>query len=225
MTDAAGKPRWERWLAVAAILVPASIALAGHLIGRELKQAEISAQDRRDDLNRELTRAQLRISQAGVINTLMPALTSVNPQTRRLAVGAVLVAIPEDGPALARIVAESDEDKDVKVAAKASLSSRFDQLLQAMYGSDSSTRVQSARELIRWWQGDSDATRAILNYAEAHLDNQQGTFNTVVVLTDFILKALSPHKPAILRFAEKARTNGPKTGAQLDALLRKISAS
>lgn len=225
LATSAGKPRWERWLAVAAILVPASIALAGHLISRELKQAEISTQDRRDALNQELARAQLRISQAGLINTLMHGLTSANPQERRLAVRAVLVALPEDGPALVRTVAESDEDKSVKAIAKTTLSNRFDDLLQAMYGPERSVRIQAAQAMISGWRGDSAAVGTILNYAEAHLDNEQGIFNTAVVLTDFTREALLPHQQAIRRFVEKARVNGPKTEAQLGVLLKKFSVS
>lgn len=225
MTEAsapAGKPRWERWLAVATVLVPASIALAGHLIGKEIKNTEIAAQDHREALNRELARSQLRISQAGVINTLMHALTSANPQERRLAVRAVLVALPEDGPALVRIVAEGDENQAVKAEAKATLSNQVNDLLQALYGPEKSARIQAAQALVGAWRADPAAAGAILAYADAHPDNEQGIFNTVIVLTDFTDQALLPHHQAIQRFADKARANGPKTDARLTALLAKI---
>jgi hypothetical protein len=118
------KDLWDRLASLATILVPAAIALAGHFIARGLKQAEISSEERRAEKSRSIAEANTKIAQASLINTMMKSLTSSNPQERKLAVEAVLIALPEQGPVLVRTIAQYDEDKTVQTAAKTSLQQR-----------------------------------------------------------------------------------------------------
>jgi len=108
------KDVWDRFTALATILIPAAIALAGHFIAQGLKQAEIRSEDRRAELSHSIAETNTKIAQASLINTMMKSLTSADPQERKLAVQAVLIALPEEGPVLARSIAENDEDKSVQ---------------------------------------------------------------------------------------------------------------
>ncbi len=118
MADAPKKDVWDRLTALATILVPAAIALAGHFIAQGLKQAEISSEERRAEQSHVIAEANTKIAQASLINTMMKSLTSTNPQERKLAVVAVLIALPEQGPILVQTIAQSDEDKTVQAAAR-----------------------------------------------------------------------------------------------------------
>ena len=64
---------------------------------------------------------------------------------------------------------------------------------------------------------------ALLAYAEAHLDNANGLFNSVVVLLGLERSMLTPHLAEIRSLAEKSKANGPKTAERADQLLQRLS--
>jgi hypothetical protein len=223
MPDAPQKKDWlDRISALATILVPAAIALAGHLIGQGIKEAEIASQDKRASQDRALARDTLRVTQAGLINTLMKSLTSTNSQERKLAVQAVLIALPEDGPTLARTVEQSDEDKNVQAAARASINQRLDSLMQEMFSADAELRRAAAQQLVQGWRTDPAAVQTIIAYATAHPANENGVYNTVVVLTDFSATALSQNRSQVIAFAEQAKKTGSNTAARAQTLLSRV---
>lgn len=208
------KDAWDRVTALATILVPAAIALAGHFIAQGLKQAEITNEEKRSEQAQAIAVANTRIAQANLINTLMKSLTSSNPQERKLAVQAVLIALPEQGPVLVRPIAQSDEDKTVQAAAKTSLDQRLDGLIRALFSDDAQARVGAAQDLIQGWRNEPNAVNALVEFATANQGNKNGIFNTAVVLNAFSLSALEAHKQQVLRFAEIAKgTNAEKAAA------------
>lgn len=221
-TDSPKKDAWDRITALAGILVPASIALAGHLIGQGLKEAELAGQEKRATLDRQLAKEGVRVSQANLINTLMKSLTSTNSQERRLAVQAVLIALPDEGPGLARTIEQSDTDSAVKDAARTSIDERIDSLMQDLFSADGTTRKLAAQQLTQGWRSDPLAVRSILNYATAHPSSTDGIFNTVVVLQDFSVTALAPNRTLIQTFGSVARANGKKTADRFTELASKI---
>jgi len=63
--DSHRKDLWDRLTALAAILVPAAIALAGHFIGQGLKEAELRGQERQAQQASAIAEANTKIAQAG----------------------------------------------------------------------------------------------------------------------------------------------------------------
>ncbi len=224
MPDAPKKDIWDRLTALATILVPAAIALAGHFISQGLKQAEISSQERRAEQSHILAEANTKIAQASLINTMMKSLTSTNPQERKLAVAAVLIALPEQGPVLVRTVAESDGDKSVQDAAKASLEQRVTALIRDLFSADASVRISAAQDLIQGWRNEPNVVQALLEFAMQNKANSNGIYNTVVVLNEFSPRALQAHRQEILKFVELAKGTGAKTQAQAAVLVKRIGA-
>ncbi|MDN8599770.1 hypothetical protein [Citrobacter enshiensis] len=216
------KDVWDRITSLAAILIPAAIALAGYFIGQAIKDAEIASQEKRADLDRALARESVRVSQANLINTLMKSLTSVNPQERQLAVQAVIIALPEEGPALARTIEQTDKDKSVQEAARNSIDQRIETLLQDLFASDASTRITAAQQIIQGWRNDPGAVDAIISFAKSHPSNENGIFNAVVVLSEFNASALKTHRAQVIAFAEQAKGAGPNTAARAAVLLSRL---
>jgi len=216
------KDIWDRLTALATILVPAAIALAGHFIAQGLKQAELSSEERRAQQSSAIAEANMKIAQAGLINTMMKSLTSQNPQERKLAVEAVLIALPEQGPILVRTIAQSDEDKTVQIAAKSSLEQRFTTLIRQLFADDARSRIDAASELIQGWRNEPNAVNVLIEFANQNIDNANGIYNTIVVLNEFSKIALDPHKEKLLKFAALAKTKGSKTEAKVMALIRRL---
>ncbi len=216
------KDAWDRLTALATILVPAAIALAGHFIAQGLKQAEISSEDRRAEQSLLIAQANTKIAQANLINTMMKSLTSSNPQERKLAVQAVLIALPEEGPVLVRTIAQSDEDKTVQAAAKTSLEQRVGALIRDLFSEDARIRIGAAQDLIQGWRNEPNVVLELVKFATQNRENSNGVYNTLVVLNEFSLRALEDNKKQVLEFIELAKATGSKTGARATALAKRL---
>ncbi len=219
------KDAWDRLTALATILIPAAIALAGHFIAQGLKQAEISSEEKRAEQSRVIAEANTKIAQANFINTMMKSLTSANPQERKLAVEAVLIALPEQGPVLVRTIAQSDEDKTVQATARSSLEQRVSALLRDLFAEDARVRIGAAQDLIQVWRNDPNVVLALVEFATQNKDNANGVYNTVVVLNEFSLRVLQTHKQEVLKFLEVAKKTGTKTEAKATALGQRLGGS
>jgi hypothetical protein len=223
MPDAPSKKdAWDRITALATILVPAAIALAGFFISQGLKQAEISSEERRAEQTRAISEANTKISQESLINAMMKSLTSSNPRERKLAVEAVLIALPDQGPVLVRIIAQSDEDKTVQAAARDSLEQRVSALIRELFSEDKPVRIGAAQDLIKGWRDEPKVVLALVEFATKNRENSNGVYNTVVVLNEFSSRSLQAHKQKVLDFIEVAKATGSKTEAKATALLKRL---
>lgn len=212
------KDVWDRLTSLATILVPAAIALAGYFISNGMKEAELTSQERLAAQSQSIAVANTKIAQANLINTMIKSLTSPDAQERKLAVQAVLIALPEQGPVLVRTVAEFDQDPGVKVAARNSLDQRIGTLIRDLYSDSPNERVAAAQDIIQGWREEPDAVKALVDYAAAHPENSNGIYNTIVVLNDFAAPALEKHKQQVLDITSTAKTIGPKTEAKAKIL-------
>jgi hypothetical protein len=216
------KDLWDRISSLATILIPAAIALAGHFIAQGLKQAELSSEERRAEQTRILAEANTRVAQATLINTLMKSLTSANPQERKLAIEAVLIALPEQGSLLVRVIAQNDDNKAVQVAAKSSLEQHLAALVRDLFSENAGTRITSAQELIQGWRNQSSAVSALIDYALENKGNSNGVYNSVVVLSEFTPMALEPNRAKLLQLIEVAKTIGTKTAEKAAVLQKRL---
>ena len=224
MPDAPKKDVWDRLQAFATILIPAAIALAGHFIAQGLKQAEISGEERRAEQSHLIAEANTKIAQASLINTMMKSLTSTNPQERKLAVDAVLIALPEQGPTLVRTIAQSDEDKTVQAAARQSLETRVTSLVRQLFSTDARERISAAQDLVQGWRNDPNVVLELITFAMQNKDNANGVYNSVVVLNEFTPRALQAHKAEVLRFVDVAKATGSRTAAVATVLAGRVGA-
>ena len=224
MPDAPKKDVWDRLQAFATILIPAAIALAGHFIAQGLKQAEISSEERRAEQSHLIAEANTKIAQASLINTMMKSLTSANPQERKLAVDAVLIALPEQGPTLVRTIAQSDEDKTVQAAARQSLETRVTSLVRQLFSTDARERISAAQDLVQGWRNDPNVVLELVTFAMQNKENANGVYNSVVVLNEFTPRALQAHKAEVLRFVDVAKATGSRTAAVATVLAGRVGA-
>lgn len=224
MSDAPRKDLWDRLTALATILVPAAIALAGHFIAQGLKQAEISSEERRAEQSHVIAEANTKIAQASLINTMMKSLTSTNPQERKLAVVAVLIALPEQGPILVQTIAQSDEDKTVQAAARNSLETRVNTLIRQLFSADPRERISAAQDLVQGWRNDPSVVLDLTTFAMQNKDNANGVYNSVVVLNEFSLRALQARKAEVLKFVDVAKATGARTAAVANVLAGRVGA-
>ena len=216
------KDIWDRITALSAILVPAAIALAGHYIGSQIKDAEAARDQQRAADIRAFNEANIKLAQATFLNTIMKSLTSKSPNERKLAVEAVLIALPEQGPTLVRAIAAGDESKEVQAVAVRSLEERYMPLIRDLFAGTRPVRERAAAELVATWRNDSSVVGALVMFAKLNGSNSDGIYNTMVVLSEFNLRALQMHKPQIEELRAVAESVGPKTAAKAAEVAKRL---
>ena len=104
---------------------------------------------------RDRTRRDLRARGAGQRDpTAHRRPVSSDPQRRRLAISAILIALPEDGPRLVREIGAQAADADVRSYATSALKNRKEQLVGDLYAPEAATRTTAARALVQGWRND-----------------------------------------------------------------------
>jgi hypothetical protein len=212
------KDGWDVFQILAGLLIPASIAIAGYQYSSSMKDAEIQSSDLQAQRQAQIAAASARVSQAGVVSSFLDALLSDNPVRRKLAVQAVMIALPEDGPNLVKIVSETDADPQVKLYADNSLERRRKTLVSQLYSDNATDRTVAADQLTRGWKNDPKLVDALAAAAQTSPTNANGVYNSVVVMQTLDPDLVRSRSAAVKPFLDLAKTNGEKTRLQAERL-------
>jgi hypothetical protein len=218
------KDPWDKFQIVAALLIPAAIAFAGFQFSRATSAAQIESAGRLAELSRSIQIIDARVKQATLVSAFMEPLLSADPLRKRLAIRAVLIALPDDGPALVSEISDSDPNPAVKQFAATQLSDRRQQLIAGLFADDASLRTSAAGDLVRGWRSDHEVVRLLVNFAEQHMDNANGVYNTIVVLSELDPAGVAAQRNVVLPFLKKAEGNGQRTAQRSVALQRRLDA-
>lgn len=229
----AGKDVWDKMQAIGSLLsgvaVPVILFIAAQKVEQLQKAAakdalerEQLASDRARERELAISEISVRVSQASVIPPLIDGLLSTDVQRRKLAISAVLIALPEDGPKLVREISTEAPDQEVRSYASSALQSRKDQLVGELYADDADARKGAARALSEGWRNDPDLAKRIIDQADANKDNPTGVYNSVAVLAAMSPQALVQHKARVETFVSHAAAQGDKTAAQAERVKTKL---
>jgi hypothetical protein len=203
---------WDILEMLAKLLIPASITFAGYLYSEGAKQAEIDSTEHIAAQQQALTQIQARVGQAQLVSTFMDALLSSDkPQRQRLAIEAVLVALPEDGPRLVAIVSQDKSSPQIQAAALSSLDQRRSRLIQDSFSNDKPTRIKATTELVQGWQTDQKLVPELVTVARQNIANASGVINSLVILENVSLGVLAAHQDEVKGLLNAVRSAGPQT--------------
>lgn len=218
------KDWWDKAQAIGSLLsgiaVPLVVFVAAHKADELQKLSDTSARER------ELTQADMsvRVAQANIIPPLIDGLLSTDPKRRKLAISAILIALPADGPRLVRELGEQTEDEDVRSYAANALDNRKEQLVTDLYASDKDRRKSAAQALASGYRNDPKLPEQIIERADANKDNADGVYNSVAVLNALSKNALASQRGKVESFLGKASTQGNKTAALAERVRTKLDA-
>jgi hypothetical protein len=212
------KDAWDIFQIVAGLLIPASITMAGYLYANSMKEAEIQSSDIQAARQAAIANTNARVGQAGVVSSFLDALLSENAQRRKLAVAAVLIALPDDGPNLVKVLSESDADPSVKTFAGQSLDKRRTTLVNQLYSDNPTERTSAADQLTRSWKGDPRLVDDLVATAQKNPKNANGVYNSTVVMQGVDPEVVKTRADVVRSFLQVASDNGEKTKVQADRL-------
>jgi hypothetical protein len=226
------KDAWDRLQVLGTLLVPIAIAVAANHFSAQMKQAELEAaritaaaqrqiEETRGDRDYAIATANARITQGGFLRTLLDDLLSTDPRKQKLAGQAVLVALPESGPALLRVLEETGS-ADAKRTATAALNQRRLVLIAQFFSESRATRQAAYESLVSGWSADSTIIAELIAAARDNKANVDGVYNSLVFLSHMNRDALSPHVEEIRRFSQEMEGIGPRTKARAEVLRSRL---
>jgi hypothetical protein len=112
--DSKKKDGWDLLEIVGKALVPVAVAVVGWLISSSLKEAEIRSTESIANAQAEIERTRARVEQAGLVSSLLAALTvgdCDNDAQKRLAIAVVRYVMPNEEGALEILSAVREADQ------------------------------------------------------------------------------------------------------------------
>lgn len=215
------RPPWrENLLVLGTVLVPLLVCGLGTLVTlRQVhfqnEQAERTARHMESTSQREaeLQRATVSVSQANMVQGFLDALTSDDPRKRKLAVQAVLVALPQLGAELAKIVEQTDPDTTVRAAATDSVSAHVAGLVSQLSSADESARSKATDALNASFHSDPRVVSAVETHLRKHED-EDSAYHSVVLLNSLDRSMLRAQRAEVSAIAAHAERAGPRAAEQ-----------
>lgn len=201
-----------------AILIPISIALAGHLFGLQMKYAEIESK-------KQMHRQDWKITKGELISKFVEDLTSSSETKRKIAVEAILIALPnEDGKRIAKKVSKDDPSPEVRESAKNSIVS---QIIRRMFNEeDEKERIEATRRAISGWLNSNNFISSLISHSMRNIENENGVWNSIIYLEKNKSTYLSKYEKKIRRLRVRLDSIGgrPKTIKRIDEkIINKIN--
>jgi len=185
------KDRWDKFQILAALLIPAAVAFAGYYFSNALADAQREAENHRAQASQMVAEASTRVSQAELISTFMKSLLSENRAEKALAIKAVILALPEEGPQLVMAIQISSPDQETRATAHAALVERRDKLVEDLHAPDEGARQHAQQALVAGFRQDPELAQQIVSSAEKHPEDGAGFVRSAEVL-----KAVPPQQVA-----------------------------
>lgn len=224
-----GKDPWEKAEvivgAVGSLLIPLAVFLAGTYFSNALAAAQMESEERRDEASLAIAEGSMHVSQAQLIATFMKPLLSPDGPERKLAIRAVLLALPAAGPELVKVIEESATDPQVQQAAAAALAARREELVKSVYAGDQAVQEKAADSLVLGFRHDPQLVEAIAREAQRQNDNAAGLYNSARVLRALPAEELQKKRAAVQRFTRIARRGGNRAQVVAEELDKKAEAA
>ncbi|WP_299764872.1 hypothetical protein [uncultured Dokdonia sp.] len=216
------KDTWDKVKIITGILLPLAIVY----VGQTFSSSQIAAENRSNEkiavlqtdladkqfeYQKQISSINSKVGQVGLVANFFDALLSEDPVRKKLAIKAVLIALKEEGPELVKIVEESDNTREIKTFAKATLDTRREELVEQLFSDEKADRINAYNDIVSGWKNDAEMVKEIVAYGKSHPSNKDGVYNSLITLSQMNKKVLSPYKEEIISFSESTERNGTNT--------------
>ncbi|MCU0074346.1 hypothetical protein N8H71_22360 [Pseudomonas koreensis] len=114
------------------------------------------------------------------------------------------------------------ELRTTTVVKNAEKTTDLDSLIQGLFSPQAGERGKAYEKIISQYSNSESLIPALLDYANANKQNENGIYNTLVVFSRLDKKLLQDKSSALRTFAESVRSTGPRTSERVDILLSRI---
>ncbi len=99
------------------------------------------------------------------------------------------------------------------------------QLISQLFDPVANERIAAYQELMARHATDQALIPDLIAYAQAHPDNENGVYNSLVLLSHLDYSKVDADPAQIQEFAEQSRSIGPRTSERVDKLLSRLPES
>lgn len=231
-----GKDFWDILKIAGGLLIPVAIAFVGWQYSNAMKNAEIKSatniaqlqlefSKQKADFDQKISETNSRVSQAGLVASFLEPLLSKDQTKKKLAIEAVLIALPSEGPRLVRVIQETDNQNDVKEFAQQSLKSYKENLIVQFFSDEKSIRSDAYSRLQSSYQNDSSIIPELIAAGRQNPDNLNAVYNALVFLSHMNKETLRPYVSEIEEYSREVEGNGEKTKARAEKLRSRLPSS
>lgn len=219
--ESSPKDLWDQVQIFGGLLIPLAIAYAGHRYAATQQATTLQLEEQQSSREHEVAQVNARVGQAGLLVSILDALVGTDEKKKMLATEAVLIAVPEAGPALVRLVSTSDTSRVIRDHAKDALVRRREALIQGLFAETASQRGEAYNALMAGWADQSVIIPELLAAGRANRTNANGVNNVLILLSHMNQDALRPYTSEIAAFSREMEDAGigPRT-AERAAVLR-----
>lgn len=179
-----------------------------------------------------VSKEQRSLSEAQTIQQYIPHL--LNPESRDMVLELLneyiddktiikIAARYKATPTLKGLAQSQDEDTR-KIANQkiTSIESERNSLVKSLFSDEKVERIEAASEIINKWSSDVGLVTSLISYASKNLKNDDGIYNTVVVMNSLPKTSLAANAKDLEEFLSQAEKIGPKTKLMVKKVRQKI---
>jgi hypothetical protein len=197
LADAAKKDIWDRFSQVGPILITLAVAAGGWVVTDMMKRMDVNATQRQMVIQENTSRMSTRVSQAQLVSTFLDPLLGDDPDAQKLAIKALLIALPEEGPDLVQTLSSTTNDTDIKQFAEAALDDRRSNLVDELFSTDDDLRSGAQVELAHGWVRDPQLASDLLTAARENMANTAAIGAALAVFYSMDEDLLAEHQQDI----------------------------
>jgi hypothetical protein len=194
---AAQKDIWDRFSQIGPILITLAVAAGGWVVTDMMKRMDVNATQRQMVIQENTSRMSTRVSQAQLVSTFLNPLLGDDPDAQKLAIKALLIALPEEGPDLVQTLSSTTNDADIQQFAQAALDDRRANLVDELFSADDDLRSSAQIELAHGWGHDPQLVGDVLKAARQDMDNTAAVNAALSVLYSIDINQLVQHSADI----------------------------
>lgn len=230
------KDLWDVLQILGGLLIPAAIAFAGWQYSQSMKDAEIKStlnianlqiefSKQKAEFEQRISETNARVSQAGLVASFLESLLSKEETRQKIAIEAVLIALPAEGPRLVKALEESGQQEGIKQYATKSLSIYKEKLIAQFFSNQKAVRSEAYSRLQSSYQGDSSIIPLLILGGRQNPDNLNAVYNLLVFLSHMQKDALKPYSKEIEEYSHEVEGNGEKTKDRAEKLRSRLPSS
>ncbi len=176
------KDVWDRFSQIGPILITLAVAAGGWVVTDMMKRMDVNATQRQMVIQENTARMSTRVSQAQLVSTFLPPLLGNDPDAQKLAISALLIALPEEGPELVQTLSSTTDDSEIQKFANAALDDRRTDLVDELFSADDDLRDSAQVELAHGWAHDPQLVGDLLTTAQQSVANTAAINAALTVL-------------------------------------------
>jgi len=216
------KDYWDILQIIGGLLMPVAIASVGWIYSNAMKEVEIQVLKEKSSFEKSISEANIKVYQAQLVATFLKSLLSDNNIEQKLAIQAVLIALPNQGPSLIKVLEGTDNTELIKKFATKSLASYKEKLILQFFSKKKLVRSNAYTSLQSSYGSDSSIILELIKMAKKNKDNLDATYNLLVLLSHMKQNIVRPYVTEINKFSYEVESNGPKTKKRAEKLRSRL---